>query len=107
MKVKGWIVLLIASLPLLLAATVQVSWNPNTESDMASYRVYEGTNLVGTVTHPTTTIDILNVADGTWIYFVTAVDQSGNESVRSTGASITFDSVPPGKPVGVGARIKK
>lgn len=90
----------------LAAATLEISWNANPEPDMAAYKVYEGTNLIGTVQHPTTLFTITGVPDGTWIYYLTAIDTAGNESLRSVGASITLDSVPPGKPAGIKVRIK-
>ncbi len=66
------------------AGTAILSWNPNTESDMAGYKVYYGnssgslaTSLdVGNVTQYT-----LNLTDGQTYYFaVTAYDTSGIES---------------------------
>lgn len=92
---------------MLFAATVQVSWNANLEPDMASYKVYEGTQLIGTVTHPLTSLDIVNVTDGTHTYQVTAIDQSGNESERSDPATIKIDTSAPSKPQGLKVIIKK
>lgn len=91
---------------LLYAATVQVSWNANTEPDMASYNIYQGDAVVGTVTHPTTTIDILNVPDGVYTYYVSAIDTAGNESAKSDGANIIINTAPPAKPIGIRAIIK-
>lgn len=90
----------------LLAATVQITWNPNPEADMAAYKVYEGTTLIGTVQHPTTTLDIVNVPDGTHTYQVSAVDTSGNESAKSDPATIKIDTSAPGKPTGLKVIIK-
>lgn len=91
---------------LLYAATVQVSWDQNTEADMASYKVYQGNTVVGTVQHPTATFDVLNVPDGIYTYYVSAVDTAGNESVKSDGASITVNTTAPAKPTGIRAIIK-
>jgi large repetitive protein len=88
------------------SATVEVSWNANTETDMASYNVYQGNTLIGSVNHPTTLFDILNVPDGTYTYYLTAVDTSGNESVKTDGITFTVNTIPPAKPTGLKARIK-
>lgn len=88
------------------SATVEVSWNANTEADMASYNVYQGNTLIGNVLHPTTLFDILNVPDGTYTYYLTAVDTSGNESVKTDGITFTVNTIPPAKPTGLKARIK-
>jgi endoglucanase len=100
------ILILIMAFSPCLAATVEVSWNANTEADMASYNVYQGNTLIGSVNHPTTLFDILNVPDGTYTYYLTAVDTSGNESVKTDGITFTVNTIPPAKPTGLKARIK-
>lgn len=108
---------LIAILTLLVAtvasaATVLVSWNPNTEEDLAGYRLYVGT-ASGQYGEP---VDVGNLTEhtmqiapqyGTTYYFaVTAYDTSGNESGYSDEASLFIqDGVPPAKPKGLIARI--
>lgn len=89
------------------SATVEVSWNANTEADMASYNVYQGATLVGNVLHPTTKYTVNNLADGTYSFSVTAVDTSGNESLRSDAVSIKIDTTAPAKPTGIKAIIIK
>lgn len=88
----------------LSAATVQISWDPNTESDLAGYKVYYGTASgqygapvdVGLVT----TFDVLGIDDETeYFVAVTAYDLSGNESDFSDEVSIIIgDLTPPGPP---------
>jgi fibronectin type 3 domain-containing protein len=91
---------------ILFAATVEISWNANTEADMASYNVYQGNTLIGSVNHPTTLFDILNVPDGSYTYYLTAVDTSGNESIKSDALNFFVNTKPPDKPTGLKARIK-
>lgn len=81
------------------AGSATVSWNANTESDLAGYKVYYGTSPrsgtcptggypnvvnVGNVT----TYTFSSLTDGATYYFsVTAYDTSGNESTCSTEVS--------------------
>ena len=88
------------------SATVELSWNANTETDMASYNIYQGTTLIGTVNHPGTMFDILNVPDGTYNYYLSAVDTSGNESIKTDALTFTVNAKPPEKPTGFKARVK-
>lgn len=94
------------------AAQIQVSWSPNTETDLAGYKLYSGTASgvygdpvdVGNVTSHALT---LSPATGTRYYFaLTAYDTSGNESAKSAEASVFIpDSTPPAKPTGLLAKI--
>ncbi len=77
------------------AADVTVTWDANSESDLAGYKVYYGTESedysqstdVGNVTQ----ISVGNLQNNTTYYFaVTAYDASGNESGFSQEASITI-----------------
>lgn len=81
-----------ATNPLVSVTTTTLSWAPNTDSDLAGYRVYMGTSS-GTYGTP---VDVGNVTSytagnlkaGTTYYFaVTAYDQSWNESVYSSEVS--------------------
>ena len=86
---------------------LKATWTANTESDMASYKLYrtDGTRtLIGTIPHPTTTYNFsATVPDnsaGTLTFVLTAVDTNNNESLDSTPASYNYnlDSVPPSSP---------
>lgn len=86
------------------AASIGVTWNANSETDLAGYNIYDkvgtGTNAkVGTTgvsSNPTFTIP--SVVDGVHTVTVTAFDSSGNESLPSDPESITVDTVAPGIP---------
>ncbi|MBS0170327.1 MAG: fibronectin type III domain-containing protein [Nitrospira sp.] len=75
-------------------ASATVSWNANTEADLAGYRIYVGTRsgsygFVGPfeVTNRTS-FTIPNLPTGTTYFFaVSAFDQSGNESAKSAEVS--------------------
>lgn len=74
------------------AASLLVNWNANTESDLAGYKVYYGTQT-GTYGAPVTlgkvtSYTLANVTAGRTYYFaLTAYDTSGNESARSAEVS--------------------
>ncbi|HHS12526.1 MAG TPA: T9SS type A sorting domain-containing protein [bacterium] len=86
---------------LLHASSVNISWNANTESDLAGYKVYYGTQrgVYSTILNVGNNLsyDISGLVDGTTYYFaVTAYDQSGNESPYSEEVSFqVVDSEPP------------
>jgi hypothetical protein len=75
-----------------LAAQATLAWNPNTESDLAGYRVHYGTASgsysVHTDVHNATTHTVTGLTAGQTYYFAaTAYDASGNESVYSNPVS--------------------
>ena len=95
------------------AATVQVTWNPNTEPDLSGYKLYHGT-ASGQYGEP---IDVGNVTGhvmeitpqhgATYYFALTAYDTSGNESGYSDEATCFIpDGVKPEKPTGLKAIIK-
>lgn len=95
------------------AATVQVTWNPNTEEDLAGYRLYVG-EASGQYGEP---VDVGNVTGhvmeitpeygATYYFALTAYDTSGNESGYSDEATCFIpDGVKPEKPTGLKAIIK-
>src|SRR3989339_1936840 len=81
------------------AGSATISWDANTESDLAGYKVYYGTASRGSVTHPKnggyptantqivtsgTSKVISNLTENKTYYFsVTAFDKSNNESAYS------------------------
>ncbi len=88
------------SLPALAQVDVQVTWNANSEPDLAGYTVWWGTEP-GVYSNPqdagTATSDIIyGLSEGTTYYIaVTASDLAGNDSEYSDPASITPDLTPP------------
>lgn len=90
---------------LLFAQSIVVTWNANTDSDLAGYKVYYGTTASGTYgtvidVGNVLTYTISNVPEKTTYYVaITAYDTSANESAKSTEASVTtLDVTPPGVP---------
>jgi len=95
-----------------LAAQVQVTWNPNTEPDLAGYRLYVGQASgqygepvnVGNVTGHV--MEITPQHGATYYFALTAYDTSGNESEYSAEATCFVpDGVKPEKPTGLRAII--
>lgn len=70
---------------------VDLAWSPNTESDIAGYNVYRGTQKLNNKPVGASAFrddKLQGVAPGTELtYFVTAVDTQGNESARSEPAT--------------------
>lgn len=129
-KLSLIICLTILSVATVFAGTERITlgWDPNTESDLAGYRLYTSSTpgqytLVGknpslTPTNPpasyvksiakpavTMTTDMIGT-DGQVIYFVlTAFDTAGNESGKSNEVAYTFTDSPPAAPKGFFARL--
>jgi fibronectin type 3 domain-containing protein len=75
-------------------SSATISWNPNTEPDLVSYRIYISTTQgiygapAATVQQPTTSYIATGLNIGNTYYFtVTAVDSAGNESAHSNEVS--------------------
>ncbi len=78
------------------SGSVAVTWNQNTEQDLAGYNVYRtqtsGSNYIRLNNGLVTTVaydDATASAGTTYAYAVTAVDTAGNESALSAEASVT------------------
>lgn len=96
---------------------IQLAWNPNTEEDLAGYRLYVGQASgqyevtfplpladVQDPTNPSWTVEYPPFLDGgTFFFALTAYDQAGQESGYSNEVSHTFPTpdLPPAAPQGV------
>ncbi|WP_079909760.1 lamin tail domain-containing protein [Paenibacillus sp. 32352] len=76
-------------------ASVQLSWSPNTEPDVASYKVYKNGAYVTTVSSTTYSADLGSLSGGfEYKLQVSAVDSSANESDKSQPVSVTLPHQP-------------
>jgi len=89
------------------AASVTLAWDPNTESDLAGYKVYYGNTSRSQAAYPHSvtigsrdaTTWSLPLDPGVYYFSLTAYDTSGRESGYSSEVSAEIPSVaPPGKP---------
>lgn len=103
---KLLMILAILLLPLIaFGADLLVSWDANTEDDLAGYKVYyappsEWDGLTHNGSYPqmfdvgnVTTYTIPDIAEGAHGVTVTAYDTSGNESDGGDPASVFFNQV--------------
>lgn len=89
------------------AGTVTLAWDPNTESDLAGYKLYYG-NAPRAQAPYTQTVLIndrtatnwqVTLNPGVYYFGLTAFDRTGNESGFSNEVSAQIQQVqPPGKP---------
>ena len=77
-----------------VAGTASLTWNANTDSDLAGYKVYQGTSSgiytapVATIPKTTTSYTVAGLQTGTSYFFIiTAYDNAGNESLHSNEVS--------------------
>lgn len=106
--------LLMASAIILLAspiwsASLDVSWTANTEVDLAGYEVFDNGILVGTIGVMAAPLyTIANIGQGLHSVQVDAYDNAvpPNYSPKSTPATITVNTVPPGTPTGLKLLLK-
>ena len=88
-------------------ATAILTWNANTEPDLAGYRIYRGfgmaaPTLLASVGKVTTYTDstIPNLSQDV-TYNLTAFDTAGNESAHGVSVTKTVDVNPPSAPTGL------
>jgi hypothetical protein len=67
--------------------TIDLTWAPNTDADLAGYNVYRGSQRINTELVKTPTYRDPVTAPGQYTYAVSAVDLRGNESAKSAEAS--------------------
>jgi|SRR3972149_5163074 len=98
-----------ASLSFAATLNLKATWTANTETDMASYKLYrtDGTRtLIGTIPHPTIqytfTQTVVDGSQGTMNFVLTAIDTAGNESVDSNTAPFSWDLKSPAAPGSLG-----
>ena len=93
------------------ASNVTFVWDANSELDLAGYRLYQSQtsgaytfgdgNQVASILAGTETVQITDVADGTYFWVLTAYDDGGNESLPSNEVTANLDTLSPGAPVNV------
>jgi hypothetical protein len=91
--------LLMLLLPVMsMAQTVSLQWDANTETDLAGYKVYQGTASrnygTPTVLGLVTTYAIPTLQPGTYYFAVTAYNTSQLESGYSNEVSVTIPIAP-------------
>ena len=87
-------------------ADVTLQWDPNTESDLAGYRLYESqtsgsydfNNVLEEIPAGTETVTIRVEIDGVYYYVLTAFDTHGLESNPSNEVILDLDTTKPAAP---------
>jgi len=90
-----------------ISKSIRVSWDANTEEDLAGYRVYLAKELLVEIIDPLATSVELTadaLVNGENIFNLTAYDTSGNESFFSNDAILVYDGTMPGVPTNVEIR---
>jgi len=88
------IIILLALIPPVMAADVTLAWDPNTETDLAGYKIYYGTasRVYGApiVIGNQTTYTVTGLPPGVFYFAVTAYNTAGLESGYSNEVSTTI-----------------
>ena len=103
------VVVFLLSTTVFAGSTVTFSWKPNSESDLAGYKLYQSdtpSNYVIGVDKPIAVIEagteivtITDISDGQKYWVLTAYDTHNNESGLSNEVNALLDSTPPKAPV--------
>ena len=84
---------------------VTASWNANSESDLAGYKLYRGqtsgvyshvedVGMTTSTSAPMANISQIRPTEATWYFAVTAYDTSNNESTFSGEATLVVPRLP-------------
>ena len=73
---------------------VVLEWAPNVETDLNCYQLYENGVMVQQINAGTESVTRI-VEAGAYSWYLTALDDSMNESGPSNSVGITLDDVPP------------
>lgn len=103
------LVAVLVGLPQLFARDISLEWDAPTENedgspltDLANFKVYYNETDSGAfefiATTTATTYTDVNRTDGSHCYYVTAVDDTGNESLPSNTVCTVVDTLRPGSP---------
>ena len=82
------------------ADSVNLSWDE--VNDATSYNIYRNSSLIASPT--TSAFNDTNLADGTYLYEVSAVDDAG-ESTSKASVSATVNNIPPDAPTNLNASV--
>lgn len=94
--------------------TITLTWNPNTEPDLAGYHVYRAPGLptapgtfvkIASVGKVTTYQDTVSV-DGDYVYALRAFDSANNISDQSNTPGVTVNVNPPAAPQNLRAIVE-
>jgi hypothetical protein len=103
--VLSFIIVFIFTTSIAFAATVILQWNPNTEEDLAGYKLYYGNtsktyNVITPIPDKTAITFSVELNPGTYFFALTAYDLASNESGYSNEVSTTIPEYPskPGSP---------
>lgn len=90
-----------------IASDVTITWQANTETDLAGYLIYRNDQLANVtgivvgnlepylISASTTTYLDKSLPDGMYTYYLTAMDKAGNISDQSNTLEVTIDTHPP------------
>ncbi len=85
------------------STSVNISWQANTEADLAGYKIYRNNTEIANVDKTVTTYNDVTVAPGiTYTYEITAYNTSNLESGRSSPVTVTTS---PATPTGVTGQV--